>query len=95
MEANELNIIGVLNLRNAIVEKAAEDYLKYFNVNGERQSLEIITIERWFRSNKFEILATGYSGEWFIKKLREMAREGTTKLRGKENNECRVVRLSD
>lgn len=71
----EFNEQGVLALRNAIVEQAAKDYLKYYNTKGP-QSSYVISIERWFRSVAFAGLATGYSGDWFIRNLREMAEKG-------------------
>lgn len=76
MELKELHPIGVLALRNAIIQQAANDYVKYYNPNKTEQSSYIDTLERWFKSHKFDDLCTGYSGQWFIDKLRELAVEG-------------------
>lgn len=44
----------------------------------QQPPLEVISIEKWFKSYKFDNLNTGYSGEWFIRKLKEMVYDTIT-----------------
>lgn len=81
--SNTLNHQGVLALRNAVVEQAAKDYIKHYNLDGNQSSF-ILTLEKWFRSDKFSDLDTEHSGEWFIKNLRELVSAGVRKI----NNGC-------
>lgn len=84
LTAETLNHEGVLALRNAIVEQAAHDYIRHYNVDGPQSSF-ITAIERWFRSSQFEDLGTGCSGEWFIENLREHV------INGKKSKNKRVI----
>jgi len=76
MEFYDLDMKGVLALRNAIVKQAAKDYIKYYVMGANKQPLEVRSIERWFLSPQFDLMNTGYSGKWFIKNLQEMATAG-------------------
>ena len=67
---------GYVELANAIVEKAAEDYLKLKirkELRGklnEKDSLRLEECEQFFRSKWYNTLTT-IDGEWLIKKLNE------------------------
>lgn len=66
---------GALALRNAIVEQAAHDYVKYYRSDVPNSGF-IIALERWFLSPRFDVLGTGCTGEWFINELRKLSISG-------------------
>lgn len=90
MDIIKMNPIGMTALRNAIVEQAAKDYLKNYR-DEEHKSSYIKSIEKWFLSPNFDALATGYSGEYFLRKLREMSNSGK-KIGNRSSKDYRKVR---
>lgn len=69
------NVEGVLNLRNAIVIKAADDYLraKTAIAGTGLRSPEAEKIKKWFIEGGFNDLETGISGEYIIDELDKLA----------------------
>lgn len=71
----QYDIDGVLRLRNAIVEKAAEDYLsaKKAIAGTSIRSTEAEAIRKWFLFGGYNDLETGVSGAYIIKELDKIA----------------------
>lgn len=96
----EYNEEGILNLRDAIVQQVAKDYittkkyiLKHPNKPCTAQKSELEIITRWFYSNKFEDLKTGCSGDYFIRKLDEMVEEDLKPTRKRLPNNNTTIRI--
>lgn len=70
-------------LANAIVEKAAKDYVYCVKNKKSMECFsEMIKIESFFRSERFKIL-TKIDGAWLIKKLQAEATKKKRETRGR------------
>lgn len=78
------NMDGVEALRNAIVEQACKDYIsikkyllqreaKGYDIKITFQYRQLLDLQEWFRSEKFERFALTHSGDYYIRKLDELA----------------------
>lgn len=83
MDISKINDHGILELRNAIIIQAAQDYLRHYIPNSSNQPVEIMSLENFFRSTRFAMMGLGVSGEWFIKNLRVLKEEKNSRIKKK------------
>lgn len=63
-----MNEKGIKRLAMAIVFQAVQDYKKALKHNDK---VEIYNLEKWFRSNRYEILCS-IDGDYLIRKIKEV-----------------------
>lgn len=100
MNKSDFTNSGVLNLRNAIVMQAADDYLKCKKVllaNEDRIDItrlqeydKVNTIRKWFLSKGYKNLEMKTDGQWMIEQLDILAKEQYEE----ENEKRRVIRMA-